>query len=255
MFKLLIGILLLVSSNVFAGTLQFGTSTCNASNITSVTQTASGWTANVLSTSTLSAGCANGISTNPPPPPPPPSGATACTQGTTGEVSGYTALCYGTYIMHTPIDVAKGPASYSYKFLFGNNTNDWPGGPFGTTEIFNISSHNFLAIPFTPTTLHTITISEAQTYTPHPVTFAISTQPGVFSGPSVVCAANNLPSLVVTTVSGTVAQCKLTVGIQYWLNIIPATYNKTTNVWTNAFVTDPVFGSKAKLGVTVYKQN
>lgn len=183
--------------------------------------------------------------------------ATACTEGTPSDVAGYTAHCSGSFLFHTGLsqDVrrpATAIAPYTFRLIIGNNVNDWPGGPFGTTEIFSLGLKQYLSIPFTPTPGHTITVNEAQTYTQHPISISVSTSPGRFNnaeaGNGVMCVhSGGQPSLILSS-NGNTAQCKLAPNVQYWLNIIPAYYEASG--WTTAYP-----GPQAQFGITVYQQN
>jgi len=166
---------------------------------------------------------------------PPVSTITACTTGTTGDVPGYTALCSGPMSLHNSggANVAKGPFAYSFANVFGG---PWPGTYFGYTEIFNLGKTQFLAIPFVGNPAHAIAWVENQTYTPQPVTFSVSTAPGLFNGgvkngTTVICVASRNPNLAVASRSYPTAQCQINTTTTYWLNVIMGSYNLSTGIF------------------------
>ena len=153
-------------------------------------------------------------------------GGTACTPGTTGDAPGFTALCSGSMTLYHPGATIKGPSNYSFDFVFGG---PWPGAYFGFTTVFTMSKTQFLSIPFTPAPGHTIAIAENGTYTSYPITFSVSTSPGLFNngvknGTTVLCAKTNNPNLTITSNSTAGQNCTLNSGTQYWFNVIPAKY-------------------------------
>jgi len=180
--------------------------------------------------------------------PPPITGS--CTQGSTGDVSGYTAQCAGVYKLHSGgTNLTKGPSQYTYSFVFGDS---WPGDTFGATRIFTIGKKQFLSIPFKPTPGHTVSFNVNGTYTLFPVTFSVSTSPGLFNngaaGNGVICAKTNNPALKVTSNGNTTSNCVLSQNTTYWLNVIPAKYG--TSGWYTGCDT-----SQCQLGVTLYSVN
>jgi hypothetical protein len=187
-------------------------------------------------------------------------GGTSCTNGSTGDIPNFTALCSGTMTLYSPTAQTLGPSAYTYPFVFGSA---WPGNRSGLTMVFNLTSTQFLAIPFTPGSSYIVQFAENQTYTPKPITMAISKQSGFFgtynaSGASndttgnVICGrtAGN-PSLGASAISPTPSgvQCVLNTSQQYWLNIAPAVYNASTNQWS---ATCP---SGCTIGITPYVSN
>lgn len=151
-------------------------------------------------------------------------GATACTTGQTGDISGYTALCSGYMYRFLPTQTKVGPSPYTFDFVFGSA---WPGDRFGLTELFNLGQTQFLSIPFTPSPAHTITIGANTTYMPeNNAVFSVSTQPGLFNsgvanGTTVLCVQKKNPNLIITSNNNSQAQCKLNPGQTYWLNMLP----------------------------------
>lgn len=196
-------------------------------------------------------------------PPPPPGGA--CTQGFPSDVviGGVksTAQCGGNFLLHSGgPDTVKGtwspPTPYTFKFVFGNNVNEWPGGPFGTTSIFGnahtqgrLSKNQYLSIPFVATPGHTIQFANNGTYTTQPITFSVSTIPGVFNASSVgfVCS-NDRGNIVLSSNGSTTAQCKLNTSQEYWVNVIPAK-NGTSGWYTGCT------SAACAIGVTIYQTN
>jgi hypothetical protein len=167
------------------------------------------------------------------PVPPPVLGA--CTTGTRGDVPGYTALCSGAMKLKNSAGppINKGPFAYSYPNVFGAA---WPGSYLGQTSIFNVGKTQFLSIPFVASPAHAVAFVENQTYTPQPVTFSVSTAPGLFNGgvkngTTVICVASRNPNLTVASRYFPTAQCKITTTGTYWFNIVIGSYNVTTGVW------------------------
>jgi hypothetical protein len=187
-------------------------------------------------------------------------GGTSCTQGSTGDIPNFTALCSGVMTLHNPGITTLGPSAYTYSFVFGA---PWPGSYYGDTMVFSVGSTQFLAIPFTPSPTGGVNFSENQTYTPKPLTMAISKQPGVFgtynsSGAStdttgnVICGqSGGNPSL---KASSTVpyplgTTCKLNSSQQYWLNIALAQYNAANGQWITTC------SSGCTIGIGLYTGN
>lgn len=156
------------------------------------------------------------------------SGGVACTTGTTGDVPGFTALCSGNMTLYKPGASQLGPSPYTFPFVFGS---DWPGSNFGYAMTFDLGNAQFLSIPFTPTPGHTISFVENNTYTHYPVTFSVSTSPGLFNnsakGNGVLCVKSGNPNLSMSS-NGTTANCTLNENTQYWFNVIMATYSGST---------------------------
>lgn len=221
MNKLLAAIILALPAIGYADSLSF----CSSAPATSTSIAGTyGYNTLLSSTSPLVSGACKA--------PPPPS---QCIYGLPSDVSGYVGLCGGWWYIHTPINVLRGPDVFTYKNIFGNKVNDWPGGPFGTTEFWGagqskVASNQYIAIPFVPNSDHTIVMSVNDTFTGHPMVIDIATKQGIFNnaavGNGVVCISGlrGLASFTVTTRTDTVAQCKLTKGTQYWFNMIPAIY-------------------------------
>jgi len=189
------------------------------------------------------------------------SGAVACTPGTASDASGYTAVCSGSYKLHSGgQDTLKGPNTYTFPFVFGDI---WPGSRFGTSDIFTVGTKQYISIPFTPSPGHTISLNENQSYTSDAITFSVSTSPGLFNNgqanaadnatsgaQGVVCVATNNPALKLSSNGSTTAQCKLNANTVYWFNVIPAKYSSTQGQWVSGFT-----GANAQFGVTIYSVN
>lgn len=181
-----------------------------------------------------------------------------CQQGSATDLQDYTLQCAGTYKFHTGgADKQMGPSGYSFKFVWGNNTNQWPGGPFGTSQIFAFGVHKALAIPLPkPTPGHTIQIVEAQSWTAHPITFSVSTAPGLFGigkadpAHGIICAGTNNPALKMTSNGNPTSQCVLDADHVYWFNIVGAKYSEAADAWINSFSPPNL-----QLATTIYSVN
>ncbi len=160
-------------------------------------------------------------------------GGPSCTTGASGDVAGYTAICSGTFVLHTGQNTTKGPAAYSFPFVYGSN---WPGSYFGYTEIFTIANTQFLSIPFTASPGHTVSFVTNNTYTAYPVTVSISTVMGAFNngqkGGNVICVSGRSPNNLTASSNGSSgSNCQLNLTTQYWINVIPATYSTGQGKW------------------------
>lgn len=178
--------------------------------------------------------------------------ADTCIQGQTGDVPGYVATCGGSYkLLSFPPGVMRGPFPFTFANVFHA---PWPGTGFGTSDIFTIPKYQFISIPFIPTSGHTISLNENQTYTAHPITFSVSTAPGLFNhgvkGNGVVCVATNNPALKLSSNGSRTAQCVLNQNTQYYFNMIPAKFSTTQGKWLNFFT-----GAAAVFAVTMYSVN
>ncbi|MGH8041692.1 MAG: PKD domain-containing protein [Rudaea sp.] len=150
----------------------------------------------------------------------------SCTNGASGDIPGYTALCSGNMTLYNPGQHNLGPSPYSFPFVFGGN---WPGTYFGDAVVFSLPKTQFLSIPFTPTPGHSINFVVNGSYTHNPVTFSISTSAGLFNngakGNGVVCVKSNAPNLTVSSNGYTPINCVLNPTTQYWFNAVNATHN------------------------------
>jgi len=171
------------------------------------------------------------------PPVTPPTTATVCKTGEGGDVPGYTAICSGRMALHNSggkDELFFFP--YSFANVFGGN---WPGTHFGYTEIFTIGKTQFLSIPFVGNPAHAIGWVENQTNTPQPITFSVSTAPGLFNGGvkgtnargTIVCVATRNPNFTIASRPYASAQCQINTGTTYWLNVILGNYNLSTGAF------------------------
>lgn len=153
------------------------------------------------------------------------SSVTACTNGQTGDLPGYTALCTGTAKLYTGGSPSTlGPGPYSFSFAFGS---PWPGANFGYATVFTLTGTQFLSIPFVATPAHTVQFSTNSTYTPNNNSvYSVSTSPGLFNngtanGSTVLCVGKTNPSLTVSSDGTPQMKCYVNTAGTYWLNMVP----------------------------------
>lgn len=158
---------------------------------------------------------------------------TACTNGQTGDISGYTALCYGSAKLYSGGSQTLGPSNFTFSFAFGT---PWPGSYFGYTTQWTLANNQFLSIPFVASPGHTVVFSTNSTYTPNNGSaYSISTSPGLFNngaanGSTVLCVGKNNPSLSVTSNNSTGANCHINATSVYWLNMVPGSFGPSGSI-------------------------
>ena len=153
------------------------------------------------------------------------SNVTACTTGQAGDISGYTALCYGTAKFYNGGQGSTiGPSPFTFPFTFGS---PWPGSYFGYTTVFTTTATQFVSIPFVASPAHSVQFITNSTYTPNNASvFSISTSPGLFNnmianGSTVLCVGKNNPNLSVSSDGSTGMSCNVNTTGTYWLNMVP----------------------------------
>lgn len=156
----------------------------------------------------------------------PPVTQGTCNETDTGDLPGFTRSCAGTitysYANGTP--PTYGGSLDQFSQMFGGA---WPGSTamFGQAAIWSISKNEYLSVQFTPGTSNTIKFTANASWGAGGA-ISISTQQGSFlkGSPGYVCgqAYGGSNSLVVSTNSFASAQCKLTQGVQYFLNFADA---------------------------------
>lgn len=160
----------------------------------------------------------------------PPTGASTCNNGQAGDIPGYTALCYGSFVRHAgacnPQQNGSCPTIYG-PFSFANVFGAWPGTQFAHDEIFSPGRTQFISIPFVPTPGHSVSFFQNQTYQPGTTqsVYSISTAPGLFNhgvanGTTVICAQGRNPNLTTSSNGTAGVGCVLSPGKQYWLNMV-----------------------------------
>lgn len=149
----------------------------------------------------------------------------ACTTGQAGDLSGYTALCYGSAKLYSGGSTTLGPSNFTFSFAFGS---PWPGSYLGYTTQWTLASNQFLSIPFVASPGHTVIFSTNSTYTPNNGSvYSISTSPGLFNngtanGSTVLCVSKT--SVSVTSNNNPGSNCHINATSVYWLNMVPGVF-------------------------------
>ena len=156
---------------------------------------------------------------------------TTCTTGQTGDLTGFTAVCTGSFINHAgacnPASAGSCPTvtgGFSFDNVFGAA---YPGTSFGSDKIFSLGLKQFLSIPFTPSPAHSVSFFVNTTYMPdNNAVFSISTSPGLFNngqanGTTVICAGGHNPNLTTSSNGTPSVGCTLNPNTKYWLNMVP----------------------------------
>ena len=179
---------------------------------------------------------------------PPPS----CVPGAAGDVPGFTALCSGKLTDEYTQVVTTG--TYTYEFVYGA---PFPGAASTTAHplSINVTGDKFVSIPFTiGSSTNYVEIGDNDTFTKHPITFSISTAPGLFNdgttSADVLVVKTRDPNIVFGAAPNPPAGwLQLDPNRRYFFNMIFAVYNKTAGAW-NATCTDA--GDPCKSGFTRY---
>ncbi|MBS0571402.1 MAG: PKD domain-containing protein [Proteobacteria bacterium] len=152
-------------------------------------------------------------------------GATSCTTGQAGDMSGYSALCFGNYVFYDGSKHTVGPAAYTFPFVFGGV---WPGAYTGYVSIFTMNPNQFVSIPIQPTPGRSVSFSINPTFMPsNKATLSVSTSPGLFNngvanGTTVLCVmGGSTPSITTTSDGLSGAACNMNPNQTYWLNMMP----------------------------------
>lgn len=142
---------------------------------------------------------------------------------TSSDLAGFTRSCAGT-VSYSYNGTPYGGALDQFSQMFGSV---WPGSTalFGQAAIWSMGKNQYLSLQFTPNTSNTIKLTANASWGAGGA-ISVSTVQGSFlkGSPGYVCgqAYGGSNSLVVSTNNFASAQCKLTQGVQYFLNFADA---------------------------------
>jgi len=164
-------------------------------------------------------------------------GGGGCVDGSASDLPGYTRQCSGSATNY------QGTASWNNTYA-GLFNGPWPGnaGQAGKTWTVTVNANQYASFMITTGTVQGGIQAQAQNSNGLTGLMSISTAPGDFFGGTSICVGS---AQSISSKSGTVALCKLSLNATYYLNISTASFfppytttcsgSACTTAWTFQF--------------------